>query len=280
MQIGLIAGAGELPVIIATDARARGYRVITVALENIASPELEGVSDVIKWINPGKFGELIDTLKKHSVKEALMAGKVQKSLLYKSKIVPDMRGVKLLFSIINKGDDVILKAIKKEFADEGIDIIDTLTFSPHLLTPEGCLTRKQPDDEEWKDIEYGWKMAKEIGRLDIGQTVVVKKMAVVAVEAIEGTDAAILRGGEWAGAGTVVVKISKPQQDMRLDVPAVGADTIGVMRKVKASVLAVEAGKSIIVNREHVIKEAEAAGLKIVGVSGSRFADGVERGQA
>jgi|WetSurMetagenome_2_1015567.scaffolds.fasta_scaffold00214_26 UDP-2,3-diacylglucosamine hydrolase len=277
MQIGIIAGAGELPLIIATDARARGYRVVTVALENITSPDLAGVSDVIRWINPGKFGELIETLKNNAVKKALMAGKVQKSLLYKSRIVPDLKGVKLLFSIINKGDDVILNAIKKELAEEGIEIIDTMTFSPHLLTPEGCLTIKQPDEEEWKDIEYGWKIAKEIGRLDIGQTVVVKGRAVMAVEAIEGTDEAILRGGEWAGEGSVVVKTSKPQQDMGLDVPAVGLDTIGVMRRAKAAVLAVEASKSIIVNKEAVIREADAAGIKIVGITTDRFAEEGER---
>jgi UDP-2,3-diacylglucosamine hydrolase len=273
MQIGLIAGAGDLPIIIATDAKARGYKVITVALENLASRELDAVSDVIKWINPGKFGELIDTMKKNHVKQALMAGKVPKSLLFKSKISPDLRGIKLLLSIINKGDDVILKAIKKEFAAEGIEIIETPTFSPHLLTPERCLTRKQPDADEWKDIEYGWTIAKEIGRLDIGQTVVVKGQAIMAVEAIEGTDAAIMRGGEWGGEGAVVVKISKPQQDMRLDVPAVGSDTIRSMSRVKATVLAIEAQKSIIVNMEQVIKEAEAAGIIIIGISSSRFTE-------
>jgi UDP-2,3-diacylglucosamine hydrolase len=276
MQIGLIAGAGELPVIIAVDARARGYKVITVALENIASPALEEVSDVIRWINPGKFGELIQTLKKNNVTQALMAGKVQKSLLYKSRITPDMRGIKLLFSIINKGDDVILNAIKKELADEGIEIIDTVAFSPGLLMPEGCLTKAQPDEDEWKDIEYGWRIAKEIGKLDIGQTVVVKGQAVMAIEAIEGTDEAILRGGEWA-EGVVVVKISKPQQDMRLDVPTVGCDTIRTMVRVKAAVLAIESNKSIMVNMESAIKEAEAAGIKIVGIASGRFSESAER---
>ena len=273
MQIGLIAGSGALPVIIAMDARARGYRVVTIALENLASEELNEVSDVINWVNPGKFGGMIDILKKNGVKEALMAGKVPKSLLYKSKITPDLRGLKLLFSIINKGDDVILKAIKKELADEGIEIIETPAFSPHLLTPEGCLTKSQPDEDEWKDIEYGWRLAKEIGRLDIGQTVVVKGQAIVAVEAIEGTDEAIIRGGLWAGEGAVVVKISKPQQDMRLDVPTVGSDTIKTMQKAKAGVLAIEAHKSIIVNKDIVIKEAEAAGIKIVGISDSSYGE-------
>ena len=267
MQIGIIAGMGELPVIIAKDARERGYKVITVALETLASLEMDSVSDEIRWVNPGKFGELIDILKKHQIKEAIMAGKVPKSLLFKSKITPDLRAVKLLFSIKDKSDDAILNAITKELAGEGIEIIDTTKFSPHLLTPVGCLTRKKPDEEQWKDIEFGWKIAREIGKLDIGQTVVIKGKAVMAIEAIEGTDEAILRGGKWAGDGAVVVKVSKPQQDMRMDVPAVGPDTLKSMEKVNAKVLALEAHRSMIVNRETVIREAESAGIVIVGIS-------------
>jgi hypothetical protein len=267
MQIGIIAGMGELPVIIAKDARERGYKVITVALETLASLEMDSVSDEIRWVNPGKFGELIDILKKHQIKEAIMAGKVPKSLLYKSKITPDLRAVKLLFSIKDKSDDAILNAITKELAGEGIEIIDTTKFSPHLLTPVGCLTRKKPDEEQWKDIEFGWKIAREIGKLDIGQTVVIKGKAVMAIEAIEGTDEAILRGGKWAGDGAVVVKVSKPQQDMRMDVPAVGPDTLKSMEKVNAKVLALEAHRSMIVDRETVIRVAESAGIVIVGIS-------------
>ena len=271
MQIGLIAGAGELPVIIAGDAKERGYRVITIALENLASEHLKSVSDDFRWVNPGKLGELINILKKYHVKEAIMAGKVPKSLMYKSKITPDLRAIKLLFSIRDKSDDAILNALTRELAGEGIEIIDTAKFSPHLLTPEGCLTRKKPDDEEWKDIEFGWKIAKEIGRLDIGQTVVIKGKAVMAIEAIEGTDEAILRGGKWAGEGSVVVKVSKPQQDMRLDVPAVGLDTLRSMVKVKARVLALEAQKSMIVNRGNMIKEAENSGITVIGISADKF---------
>ncbi len=267
MQIGIIAGMGELPVIIAKDARERGYKVITVALETLASLEMDSVSDEIRWVNPGKFGELIDILKKHQIKEAIMAGKVPKSLLYKSKITPDLRAVKLLFSIKDKSDDAILNAITKELAGEGIEIIDTTKFSPHLLTPVGCLTRKKPDEEQWKDIEFGWKIAREIGKLDIGQTVVIKGKAVMAIEAIEGTDEAILRGGKWAGDGAVVVKVSKPQQDMRMDVPAVGPDTLKSMENVNAKVLALEAHRSMIVDRETVIRVAESAGIVIVGIS-------------
>ena len=267
MQIGIIAGMGELPVIIAKDARERGYKVITVALETLASLEMYSVSDEIRWVNPGKFGELIDILKKHQIKEAIMAGKVPKSLLFKSKITPDLRAVKLLFSIKDKSDDAILNAITKELAGEGIKIIDTTKFSPHLLTPVGCLTRKKPDEEQWKDIEFGWKIAREIGKLDIGQTVVIKGKAVMAIEAIEGTDEAILRGGKWAGDGAVVVKVSKPQQDMRMDVPAVGPDTLKSMENVNAKVLALEAHRSMIVDRETVIRVAESAGIVIVGIS-------------
>ena len=267
MQIGIIAGMGELPVIIAKDARERGYKVITVALETLASLEMDSVSDEIRWVNPGKFGELIDILKKHQIKEAIMAGKVPKSLLYKSKITPDLRAVKLLFSIKDKSDDAILNAITKELAGEGIEIIDTTKFSPHLLTPVGCLTRKKPDEEQWKDIEFGWKIAREIGKLDIGQTVVIKGKAVMAIEAIEGTDEAILRGGKWAGDGAVVVKVSKPQQDMRMDVPAVGPDTLKSMENVNAKVLALEAHRSMIVDRETVKRVAESAGIVIVGIS-------------
>jgi hypothetical protein len=267
MQIGIIAGMGELPVIIAKDARERGYKVITVALETLASLEMDSVSDEIRWVNPGKFGELIDILKKHQIKEAIMAGKVPKSLLYKSKITPDLRAVKLLFSIKDKSDDAILNAITKELAGEGIEIIDTTKFSPHLLTPVGCLTRKKPDEEQWKDIEFGWKIAREIGKLDIGQTVVIKGKAVMAIEAIEGTDEAILRGGKWAGDGAVVVKVSKPQQDMRMDVPAVGPDTLKSMENVNAKVQALEAHRSMIVDRETVIRVAESAGIVIVGIS-------------
>jgi hypothetical protein len=196
-----------------------------------------------------------------------MAGKVPKSLLFKSKITPDLRAVKLLFSIKDKSDDAILNAITKELAGEGIEIIDTTKFSPHLLTPVGCLTRKKPDEEQWKDIEFGWKIAREIGKLDIGQTVVIKGKAVMAIEAIEGTDEAILRGGKWAGDGAVVVKVSKPQQDMRMDVPAVGPDTLKSMENVNAKVLALEAHRSMIVDRETVIRVAESAGIVIVGIS-------------
>lgn len=277
MQIGIIAGGGDLPNIIAKDARERGFKVITVALKNLASPDLNKVSDEIKWINVGKLGELIDTLKEFEVKEAIMAGKVSKTLLYKSKLTPDMRAVKLLFSLKDKSDDSILNAITKELEKEGIHVIDTPTFSPHLLTSEGVLTDNPPAMDEWKDIEFGWMIAKEIGRLDIGQTVVVKGQAVMAVEAIEGTDEAILRGGRLAGEGAVVIKVSKPHQDMRLDVPVIGLDTLKSMVEVRARVIAVEAHRSMIMHREQLIKKAEESGISIVGISHEKISKKIAR---
>lgn len=270
--IGIIAGTGDLPKIIASDAKARGFKVITIALENLASSDLNNISDKIKWINVGKLGELIDTLKEFGVKEAIMAGKVSKTLLYKSKITPDLRAVKLLFSLKDKSDDSILNAITKELEKEGICVINTAIFSPHLLTPEGVLTEDPPTMDEWKDIEFGWTIAKEIGRLDIGQTVVVKGQAVMAVEAIEGTDEAILRGGRLSGEGAVVIKVSKPHQDMRLDVPVIGINTLKSMIEVRARVIAIEAHKSMIIDRERLTKEAEESGISVVGISHEKIA--------
>ncbi len=267
MQIGIIAGSGELPKIISKDAKERGYEIVTVALEGLASAEMNSLSDRIKWVNPGKLGEIIKTFKDYRVKSVLMAGKVPKSLLIKANVIPDMKAIKLLFSLKNKNDDEILKALTDEIEKEGIEIIDTASFSPHLLTPEGVLTKKMPSADEQKDIDFGWNIAKEIGRLDIGQTVVVKSRSVMAVEAIEGTDEAILRGGKLAGEGAVVVKVSKPQQDMRLDVPAVGIDTIEAMISARATVLALESYKSLIINRDIFLNNANNAEICIIGLT-------------
>ncbi|OGW73428.1 MAG: hypothetical protein A2484_04520, partial [Nitrospirae bacterium RIFOXYC2_FULL_44_7] len=181
--LGLIAGMGELPKLVAEEAREKGYRVFAIALEPLADKNLSDHVDSVNRISVGKLGEIIDTLKKNHIKEAVMAGKVPKSLLYKSKIIPDLRTVKLLFSLKDKSDDSILLAIAKELDKDGIKLLNTTDFSSSLMTPEGILTEARLSENEWKDIAFGWKMAKEIGRLDIGQTVVVKDQAVMAVEA-------------------------------------------------------------------------------------------------
>ncbi len=264
-KVCLIAGKGRLPKIIASDARSQGYMVFIIALEPLAERSLYSSWDNIKWINIGKFGEIIETLKKYDVREAIMAGKVPKTVLYKSNITPDIKALKLLFSLKDRSDDSILKAISEELKKEGIKLLDVTTFSSNLLTPEGILTKDQPSEDEWKDISFGWRVAKEVGKLDIGQTVVVKNQAVMAVEAIEGTDDAIRRGGRLAGKGAVVLKISKPHQDMKLDVPVIGIDTVTAMAEVSARVLALEAKKSIILDKDAVIEKSNKEGISIVG---------------
>ncbi|MEK7742027.1 MAG: UDP-2,3-diacylglucosamine diphosphatase LpxI [Nitrospirota bacterium] len=263
--LGLIAGMGELPKLVAEEAREKGYRVFAIGLEPLADKDLSDHVDSVKRISVGKLGEIIDALKKNHIKEAVMAGKVPKSLIFKSKIIPDLRTVKLLFSLKDKSDDSILLAIAKELEKDGIKLLNTTDFSSSFMTPEGILTEERLSENEWKDIAFGWKMAKEMGRLDIGQTVVVKDQAVMAVEAIEGTDEAILRGGKLAGEGAVVVKVAKPKQDMRFDVPVVGMNTLKSMIEVNARVLAIEAGKSILLQRKKIIKEADEAGISVVG---------------
>jgi DUF1009 family protein len=263
--IGLIAGMGELPKAVAAQARSKGFHVIAIALEPLADKDLSSFVDEMHRINVGKLGKIIDSLKRSGVKKAVMAGKVPKSLLYEGRIKPDLRAVKLLFSLNNRSDDSILIAITRELEKDGITLLNTTDFCSDMLTPEGILTEGGITEDERKDIAFGWKMAKEIGRLDIGQTVVVKDQAVMAVEAIEGTDEAIKRGGSFAKEGAVVVKVGKPKQDMRFDVPVVGLNTLKVMIGVRARVLALEAKKSILLQQERFLREAEDAGISVVG---------------
>ena len=267
-KLGLIAGKGDLPKAVASEAKAQGYTVIAIALEPLTDKSLSSYVDEMKLVNVGKFGKIIDSLQAYGIKKIVMAGKVSKTLLYKSNIAPDMRAVKLLFSLKDRSDDSILLAITKELEKEGFQLLDITRFCNRLLTPNGVLTKRRPNKNEWKDIEFGWRMAKEMGRLDIGQTVVVKNQAVMAVEAIEGTDEAIKRGGKLAGGGAVVVKVSKPNQDMRFDVPAVGLDTLHAMVEAGACVLSVESKNSIFLDKEKLIKESNKAGISIVGYSG------------
>ena len=266
--IGLIAGTGELPKAVASEAREKGFHVVAVGLEPLADRSLSSYVDEMKWVNVGKLGRIIETLKRAGVTKAVMAGKVPKSLLYKGDITPDLRAVKLLFTLKDRSDDSILLAITKELEKDGITLLNTTDFCRDMLTPEGVLTEEDLTDDEWKDIRFGWRIAREMGRLDIGQTVVIKGQAVMAVEAIEGTDEAIKRGGFYAGGGAVVVKVSKPSQDMRFDVPAVGLGTIRAMAAAGARVLALEPEKSILLQKERLLQEAGEAGISVVGYRG------------
>lgn len=267
--VGLIAGLGILPEVVADDARAKGYAVAAVAIEGLASETLAGRVDSIKRLNAGKIGGIIDFLKQSGAGEVVMAGKVPKGLLYSGGIRPDLRAAKMLFSLKDRSDDSIMLAITNELEKEGMRLLSMTDFCGGLLTPEGVLTKKAPSKGQWKDIEFGLRIVKEIGRLEIGQTVVVKDRAVMAVEAIEGTDETLLRGGRLAGGGGVAVKASRPAQDMRLDVPVVGLGTLEAMMEADIAVLALEAQKSVFLERDAFIKAADETGIKVVGVSGS-----------
>ncbi len=264
-KIGLIAGNGTFPIAFARAAKEKGLQVIAVAHEGETHPELSQWVDAIFWIKVGQLGKLISIFKEQGVRDVLMAGGIKKTRLFGGGM-PDLRAAALLAKMLYKKDDSILRAVATELESEGITVRESTLYLDNLLAPTGVMTRKKPSKDEQKDIEFGWEMAKEIGRLDIGQTVVVKDRAVLAVEAIEGTDETIRRGGRLCGRGAVVVKICKPQQDLRFDLPAVGMQTIKTMLEVNASCLAVEAGKTIIFDRETVAAEADRAGIAVVAI--------------
>ncbi len=264
-KIGLIAGNGDFPVEFAKAAKEKGITVIVVAHEGETLPEIAHWADSVSWIKVGQLGKLIKAFKDHDVHDVLMAGGIKKTRLFGGAL-PDLRGAALLARMLHKKDDSVLRAVADELESEGIRVRESTLYLENLLAPAGVLTKRKPSKEEWKDIAFGWQMAKEIGKLDIGQTVVVKDQAVLAVEAIEGTDEAIRRGGRMCREGAVVVKICKPQQDLRFDLPATGLQTIRSMGEVKAACLAIEAGKTIMIQREALVREANAAGIAVVAL--------------
>ncbi len=262
-KIGLIAGNGQFPLAFARAAKQKGMQVIAVAHEDETMPELADIVDGIFWVKVGQLGKLIKIFKDQDVNDVLMAGGIKKTRLF-SGALPDMRGIALLARMIHKKDDSLLRAVADELEAEGITVRESTLYLDNLLAQPGVMTRRKPSREEQQDIEFGWQMAKEIGKLDIGQTIVVKDQAVLAVEAIEGTDEAIRRGGSLCGEGAVVVKICKPHQDLRFDLPAIGSQTMKSMQDVKAACLAIESGKTIILDREAVLADADRAGIAIV----------------
>ncbi len=264
-RIGVIAGNGRFPIIFADNARKMGLQVFAVAHEGETEPELEQHVDRIHWVKIGQLNKLINAFKSDGVRNVVMLGGIKKTHVY-SHARPDFRVLALATKLVLWKDDDILRALAAELEKDGLTICESTFGLEGILVEEGTLTSRQPTKKEWADIRYGWDVAKETGRLDIGQCVVIKDRVVVAVEAVEGTDEAIKRGGELAKNGAVVVKRSKPQQDLRFDLPAVGPRTIEVMRSVKASVLAVEAGRSVMLDRELLISEAEDAGIAVVGL--------------
>ena len=265
-RIGLIAGNGRFPIIFADNARRLGYHVSAVAHEGETEPELADHVDRIHWIKIGQLNKLIKAFKEDGVHQAVMLGGIKKTHVF-TTLRPDFRTLALATRLALWKDDDILRELAKELEREGIIICESTFGLEGILVEDGLLTARTPSEKEWEDIRYGWEVAHEIGRLDIGQCVVIKDRVVVAVEAVEGTDGAIKRGGDLAKEGAVVVKRSKPQQDLRFDLPAVGPRTIDVMASVKASVLAIEAGRTILLDREIVLEKAKAFRIAIVGIS-------------
>jgi UDP-2,3-diacylglucosamine hydrolase len=265
-RIGLIAGNGRFPIIFADNARKLGYHVSAVAHEGETEPELASHVDRIHWIKIGQLSKLIKAFKEDRVHQAVMLGGIKKTHVF-TTVRPDFRTLAMATRLALWKDDDILREFAKELEQEGIAICESTFGLEGILVEEGPLTARTPTEKEWEDIRYGWEVAHDIGRLDIGQCVVIKDRVVVAVEAVEGTDGAIKRGGELATEGAVVVKRSKPQQDLRFDLPAIGPRTIEVMASVKASVLAVEAGRTILLDREIMLDKARSARIAIVGIA-------------
>ena len=263
--IGLIAGGGQFPLLFARAARKRGRAVVAAAHVNESDPTLASEVDHLCWVKLGQLGKIINHFKKNGVTEAVFAGAITKTRIFKD-VLPDFKGLSLWNKIDARQDDAILRAVAQTLEQEGIRVLASTIYLEHLLFPAGVLTRRKPSAGEVEDIRFGWNIAREIGRLDIGQCVVVRDRTVLAVEAIEGTDAAILRGGKLADRGAVVVKLKKPGQDFRFDLPATGSATIATLAEVGGRVLAVEAGQSLLFDREAMILAADQAGISVVGV--------------
>ena len=263
--IGIIAGGGQFPLLFADAAKERGRKVIAVCHQTETAPELERRADASCWVKLGQLGKIIRFFHDQGVSETVFCGTITKTRIFKD-ILPDLKGLSLWNKIDKRLDDAILRAFAGALEKEGIKVLASTCYLEHLFFPKGVLGRKKPSKEQLADIRFGWRLAREIGRLDIGQCVVVREGAVLDVEAIEGTDAAIRRGGELSGSGAVVVKMKKPGQDFRFDLPATGAETIETLASVKGAVLAVETGQSLIFDREVMIAAADRAGIVVVGV--------------
>ena len=266
-KLGLIAGNGRFPLIFAEQAKLEGISLVTVAHRGETSEEIERLVEKVTWIYVGELGKIIQVLHQAGVKEAVMVGGIQKVKLF-SNFRPDLRGAAFLARARSREDDQLLRGVAEELEREGIRVLESTLFRSRIIPSEGVLTRRSPTQEEWEDIRLGFQIAKELGRLGIGQTVVIKNRVVLAVEAVEGTDATIRRVGDLVKGGFVVVKVSKPQQDLRFDVPAVGFNTIRLLQELQGAVLAVEANKTILLEKEELIQEADRWGIVVVGVSG------------
>jgi UDP-2,3-diacylglucosamine hydrolase len=266
-RIGLVAGSGRFPVLFADTARRRGVGVIAVAHRGETDPELERAVEAITWIHPGELDRMIAALKASGVRRTVMVGGIAKPRLFR-ELRPDARALALLARVGQLRDDLVLRAVAAELESEGIAVVASTVYLSDIVPVAGVLGACAPTAEEWRDIRFGFRVAKVIGQFDIGQSVVVRSGAVIAVEGIEGTDATIRRAGQLANGDIVLVKVCKPTQDRRFDLPAVGPATVTALEQVQARALAVEAGSTIILDREELIAVADRAGIAVVAVDG------------
>src|SRR5215475_12527202 len=265
-QVGMIAGAGELPEIVARRAYAEGTPLPTVALSTHVAAQLMPYCPTLVHYGPGQLTKIIRTFQRHHVQQVVMVGKVEKRFLFENPRL-DLRVLRGLSRMRDYRDVTLLHTVIAEFAEEGLEVIEQTRLLGHLVTPEGLLGKRQPSQRAWDDLRYGFARAKQLAALDIGQTLVVRRQTVLAVEALEGTDATIERGCRHGGHGAVVIKVSRPQQDLRFDIPTVGPPTLHGVVAGRAAVLAVEAGTTFMLRRPELVALADARRIALVGVS-------------
>jgi UDP-2,3-diacylglucosamine hydrolase len=262
-RIGLIAGSGQFPLIFARKAREKGYAIYVVAHLKETEPAIESLVDGIEWVHLGQIKRLLKFFKNNRITEAAMVGAIKKTRMF-TDVRPDSKALALISSMRHTHDDGLLRAFASFLEREGVQIQASTLLLPELMATPGCWTRRKPSREETADVELGWRLAKEIGRLDIGQCIVLAGGSVLAVEAIDGTDATIRRGARLGNGRAIVVKVCKPTQDDRFDMPAVGAQTIQTMAEADARVLVIEAGKAVVFDRQEMIDLADQAGICIL----------------
>ncbi len=265
MKLGLIAGNGTFPFLVLEGAKRAGAQVAVAAIREETDPEIERVAEKMTWVGVGQLGKMLRFFKSEGVEKAIMAGQVKHVQIFSSSI-PDLRMVKMLLKLPRKNTDALIGAVANELAAEGIELIDSTYFLKDQLPQAGPITKRAPDNREQADIEYGLEVAHEIARLDLGQTIVVRDRACVAGEAMEGTDAVIRRAGSLARGRLTVVKIAKPHQDMRFDVPVVGLSTMQTMIEAGATCLCLSAAKTLIFERAEMIRLAEKNKIAITAV--------------
>jgi DUF1009 family protein len=265
-RYGLIAGNGKFPFLVLEAARSQGIDMVVAAIKEETFPEIEQHAKSVHWMSLGQLGKLIKTFKSEGVDRAIMAGQVKHKQIF-SGIIPDLKMIQLLASLATKNTDSLIGAVAKLLEEEGIHLVDSTAFLGPLLPEPGVLTRRHPSEDEKTDLDYGYKIARELGRLDLGQSVVICDGACVAIEAMEGTDAIIQRAaGLVNGRALRVVKLAKPNQDLRFDVPVIGPATVQLMARLKASAIAIEARKTLMIDRDELISVADRENVVIVAV--------------